>query len=255
METAELICLQIMINELKTQIKDLAALKVEPVEKMESDELDKFFTALSKAQGEFKVAFKTKENKAWKSAYAEFNDIVAATGGALEKNELSVMQDITEDKDGSQWLVTIVAHSSGQFRKSKVRIVPAKNMTNPLHGWKSAVTYMKRTVYETALNIVTSDDSDDDGNLAFSDSREICKEGTALQYQTKQTPEGELAIVINKTELDQLMEELDGWPDISKQLLKSLDIRSLADLPKSQFKPVMTFIRESIKVRKEGQKI
>jgi hypothetical protein len=254
METAELIYLQNMINELKTQINDLMKAKVEPVEKMQSDELDKFFTALSKAQGEFKVAFKSKENKAWKSGYADFCDIIAATGGALEKNELSVMQDISEDKDGSQWLVTIVAHSSGQFRKSKVRIVPAKNMTNPLHGWKSAVTYMKRTVYETALNIVTTDGSDDDGNAAFTDSREIFKQGTALEYQTKQTPDGEIAIVINKTEFDQLMEELDGWPDIAKNLLRSLDLRSLSDLPKSQFKPVMTFVRESIKVRKEGQK-
>lgn len=136
-------------------------------DKIMSDQLDQLFTALAKAQSEFTIATKDKDNPYYKSKYADWKIVVLSTREALTKNGLSVTQPpITTEVDGKSYLITILGHSSGQWIKSKVLYNPIKSDVQSL---KSYNTSLKRMCYENIVGVITADEEDDDGNNASHD--------------------------------------------------------------------------------------
>jgi hypothetical protein len=135
--------------------------------KMMSDQIDQLATALAKAQGEYLVANKDKNNPFFKSKYADFESVVVASRPALSKYGLSVVQPpfiYGNTQDEPSYLVTVVMHSSGQWLKSKARHNPPKNDIQSLSSYN---TYLKRMCYASLLGVVTGESySDDDGNEA-----------------------------------------------------------------------------------------
>lgn len=128
---------------------------------MQSEQIDQLATALAKAQGMMKSAAKSKENPFFKSHYADLPAVWDACRDALSKNGLAVVQ--TPQFEGeATWLETTLAHSSGQWMRSRYPVRPAKN--DP-QGIGSALTYSRRYALMAMVGVV-ADDEDDDGEAA-----------------------------------------------------------------------------------------
>lgn len=128
---------------------------------MQSEQIDQLATALSKAQGAMKSAAKSKENPFFKSHYADLPAVWEACRDALSKNGLAVIQ--TTQFDGTEtWLETTLAHSSGQWMRSRYPVRPAK--PDP-QGLGSALTYSRRYALMAMVGVV-AEDEDDDGEAA-----------------------------------------------------------------------------------------
>lgn len=125
------------------------------------------FAAFSKFQGKLagQEIRKNKEVKVTKRdgghyffRYADLDALHSVADPILAEFELSVAQPILPD--GS--LMTMLAHSSGQFMASTFKILP-KYESGP-QDIGSALTYTRRYAYALILGLVSEDD--DDGNRA-----------------------------------------------------------------------------------------
>ena len=128
----------------------------------QSESIAELAKALAAAQGEFKPIPRTADNPFFKSKYAPLASVVEATAPILAKHGLAVMQ-LPERiiEDGSEELVTILMHASGEFIRSSM-LLRLKDLSP--QGQGSAITYARRYSYSAALGIVS--DEDDDANLA-----------------------------------------------------------------------------------------
>jgi hypothetical protein len=116
--------------------------------------------ALAKAQGEMDSAKKDSENPFFKSNYADLSSVWAAIRAPLSKHGLCVIQSINMD-NGTPRLITMLAHSSGEWVASHLPINPVKN--DP-QGIGSAITYMRR--YAVSALVGVAAEEDDDGEAA-----------------------------------------------------------------------------------------
>ena len=203
-----------------------------------SPELAELFTALSKAQAEMSAAGLNHENPYFKSKYADLADIVKVSRPALSKNGLSVIQQILPNDDGQNILHCILAHSSGQWIETRMRILPAKSDVQSLASY---ITYLRRYSYAAIVGVVVSNE-DDDGELAVYDQRQTAAKGVAIN--TKYNPKEQSYESITIEQLNELEYELAEYPDICEQVLEGLKIQSLADMPKSKFLVSANRIRE-----------
>lgn len=127
-----------------------------------SANIDQLATALAKAQSEMNIADRNQKNPFFKSTYANFEAIIAASRPALCKYGLSVVQSPFVCEDGNSYLITILMHSSGQWIKSKARHNPAKTDVQSLASYN---TYLKRMCYASLIGVSTGGE-DDDGQAA-----------------------------------------------------------------------------------------
>lgn len=177
------------ITQLLNELKSLYQEKIEEVRKQNapsyrSVEIKDLFAALAKAQAEMEVASFNAQNPFFKNRYADMAQIVKASRPALTKHGLSVIQQILTMQDGTMLLASVLAHSSGQFIESRMRIVPPKSDVQTLGSY---ITYLRRYSYAALVGIVTSDD-DDDGEIAVAPMREnngVRSETRSTLYQKK----------------------------------------------------------------------
>lgn len=137
----------------------MESIKHDPIMSYSINELA---TALAKAQAEFTIAKKDKDNSFFKSKYADFESVVCSTRPALAKYGLSVAQNVYRDEDGNHYLITLLLHSSGQWLKSKAQHCPTKADVQSLASYN---TYLKRMCYASIVGAVVGE-NDDDGNDA-----------------------------------------------------------------------------------------
>lgn len=224
------------IAELSALIRSLESkLETQKVESRSVD-LKDLFTALAKAQGEMQIARKRSENPYFKNKYADLEEMVTASRPALSKYGLSVLQQTTNNSDGQSILHTILAHSSGQWISSEMKILPPKADVQTLGSY---ITYLKRYSYASLIGVVSSNE-DDDGEIAVATERELFAKGAATNdYKSK----NESYETVSKDQLDELEYELKDYADIAEEVLNKMQIQSLADMPKSKFRASIERIR------------
>lgn len=123
-----------------------------------SEQVNEIFTALSKAQGEFKVALKDAENPFFKSSYADFQSVVDAARPALAKHGLGFIQMTRADDKFPLVLVTRIFHTSGQWIEGEY---PVRTVKEDPQSLGAATTYSKRYALQAALGVVAANDDDD----------------------------------------------------------------------------------------------
>jgi hypothetical protein len=129
---------------------------------MQSEKIDLLITALAIAQGEISPAPKSADNPFHKSKYANLTSVWEACRLHLSKNGIAVVQTLDESA-GQMVLVTMLAHSSGQWIKSRVPILVGDKKTPQTIG--SAITYMRRYSLAAIVGVAPEQD-DDDGQAA-----------------------------------------------------------------------------------------
>ncbi len=226
------------INDLKSQLDTVLKRQANPVRPSRSEDLKDLFGALAKAQAEMKTAGLNAENPYFKSAYADLAEIVRVSRPALSKNGLTVIQQIMPNDDGQNILHCILAHSSGQWIETRMRILPSKPDVQSLASY---ITYLRRYSYAAIVGVVSANE-DDDGEVAVHDSRETEEKG--VQLNTRYDPRNKSYETIGKDQLEELEYELEEYPDICEKVLDSLKIQNLSDMPKSKFLAATKRIRE-----------
>lgn len=125
-----------------------------------SESIAKLVEALSLAQAEIKPAELDAKNPHFGSRYATLSSVRLACGPALSKNGLATIQTVESDEHGA-FLETTLAHKSGEWISSRIRLLIEKQN---MQGLGSALTYAKR--YGLAAMVGVVDHEDDDGNAA-----------------------------------------------------------------------------------------
>jgi hypothetical protein len=125
----------------------------------QSEQINELAAALSKAQGQMTGALKDSANPFFKSKYADLAACWESARKPLADNGLAVIQ-ATTDKDGTLYLVTTLAHSSGQWIKGWL---PVKCKDDSPQAMGSGLTYARRYAFAGIAGIAQIDD---DGEAA-----------------------------------------------------------------------------------------
>lgn len=120
----------------------------------QSDQINELAAALAKAQGEIVGAVKDSSNPYFKSKYADLASVYGACREQLTKNNLCVIQ--TTDSDNTDtYVITTLAHSSGQWIQGKIKINPMKNDPQAVGA---ALTYYRRYALAALVGVPQIDD-------------------------------------------------------------------------------------------------
>lgn len=151
-----------------------------------SDNFEQFAAALAKAQGEFTnppknrtVKVKTRDrhsreyNGEYSFDYATLDAVLDVVRKPLSANGIALTQ-VVDGNPGEMQLTTLLIHSSGQFMRSTVPILPDDNGPQALG---SAITYLRRYVLQTMLGLCAEED--DDGNNASGNESDRYAKGAA----------------------------------------------------------------------------
>jgi hypothetical protein len=139
---------------------------------MQSPDLAELAKALVKAQSEMESVKKGAENPFFKSKYADLASVREASMDVLNRNGLCIIQTMGNG-DGKIKVITTLLHSSGQFVRGELGMVPTKNDPQSVG---SVISYFRRYSWQAIIGLSAEDD---DANSA-----------TQLQKsQTKQTKE------------------------------------------------------------------
>lgn len=124
-----------------------------------SEQVDKIFPALIKAQSEMGNAKKSSANPFFKSKYADLSEIIEVSKDVLSANGIGIIQ--SPGGDGNTVTVTArLIHVSGQWIEDTISL-PLTQNTPQAAG--SAITYGRRYQLAALMNMAQEDD---DGNTA-----------------------------------------------------------------------------------------
>jgi hypothetical protein len=121
---------------------------------MSSPEIGKLVEAFSKAQAVMEGAVEDSQNPFFKSKYADLSSVWKACRKPLTDNGLCIIQTTEVDSDGT-YLITTLAHSSGQWIKGKLPIILTKSDPQSLG---SAITYYRRYSLSAMCGVCPADD-------------------------------------------------------------------------------------------------
>ena len=130
----------------------------------QSENIGALAASLAKAQGSLNAALKDSKNPHLKNKYADLASIWNAAREPLAENELAVIQT-TDDDEGGQYLVTTLAHSSGEWIRGRLKIGTegANKGVNANQALGSSISYMRRYALAAIVGVI-QDDADGNGS-------------------------------------------------------------------------------------------
>ncbi len=205
----------------------------------ESDQTDELYTALAKAQGEWIPVKMNKVNPFHKSEFANLHIVVEMTRPSLSKYGLSFIQQIRA-VDNRSYVVTRLCHSSGQFIQSKYLLCPLKA---GMQEWGCVTTYARRYCLMALLGVTFEHDFEDD-DAEFEENKLRAADPGATKPNMDYDRKEESAETVTKFQLNELHNELDGYPQLGKKILESYNLDNLSQLPESLYRDVVMKIRK-----------
>ena len=181
----------------------------------QTESINELAAALAKAQGQMEAARFNKTNTHFRQKYADFTSVREASRKPLADNGLAVMQ-YCEQVEGKYVLVTLLAHTSGQWIKSYFPLTP-KDMSCQSIG--SAMTYAKRYGLSAMLGIVADDD--DDGEAAM----------------------GRVETTLSHDQVDEIEELLQGNVEVKNNMISHYKVNRLHDIPSSEYDLIVKRLR------------
>jgi len=212
-----------------------------------SEKIGSLVGALSKAQGTYKPLIPNQDGPRGK--YANLDATLSSTRESLSKNGICFTQH-EEIVDGSVLLVSTIAHESDEYMCSIARVV--KRTNDRLTA--SIVDNYKRRHAQQLLGIAPT--LNDPMNM--DDDFEEVSEQLLIQEirkpdSDKKVP-GDIENVINKTQFQELVIELEGYKEIYNDILRVHGIESLADLPQSEYHKAQKKIRSLKRIEEEYER-
>ncbi len=210
-----------------------------------SELIDQLMGSLAAAQGDYKPLEANEIAPGGK--FANLAAVIAATREALSVNNLCLyfMEDLKDEGDGASIVRTYLGHSSGQFISSAARFVYGKNERQ---NGNRLETVKKR---QAMLLLGIAPTKNDPFN--FDDNCEELGEAQVLEELKKPAIKRDIdySVSITTDQYNDLLIELNGYPEIAKDVLEVFGITTLADLPKSEYHPALQKIRRIKKTADE----
>ena len=154
----------------------------------QSENINELAAALSKFQGEITniaknqtVSIATKSGHRFNFKYADLAEIWNVIRKPLTKNNLSVVQIVTQEA-GKPGIITQLMHSSGQYIRS---LVSFEGDMSDIKQFGASVTYFRRYCLSGLLGLVSEDDVDG----ALSDETEKPKKKTPSKNEEQNEQE------------------------------------------------------------------
>lgn len=174
----------------------------------QSESIKELASALSRVQSEIHSAEKDGENPFFHSSYATLTSVWKAAREPLTKNGLCVIQTTGYSEIAkTTYLITTLAHSSGEWIRGEYLINPTKN--DP-QGLGAAISYARRYTLSAIIGITQEDD--DAESAVIRTPREEAK------WTPKVTP---ISTVISEPQLKRLF-AIAKSKNVSTEQLKSL---------------------------------
>lgn len=196
-----------------------------------SIEINEIMGALAKAQGSYKTLIANQEASGRK--FANLQSILLAVRESLSSNGLGFFQfiELLDEGSGAALLKTTIGHESGQYITSCARVVAGR--TDRQTG--NIYEVHKRLHALMLLGIAPSENDP----IAFDDNGEMmAEERLKDQLRKPDSPKKEEIDhndVINKHQYEELLLELTGYSKVAEDIMEAYDIRTLADLPASEY--------------------
>lgn len=193
--------------------------------KAEKKQEGNLFSALSKAQSQFKEIPKKAQGYGYK--YAPLEEIWSTIRKPLTENGLCVIQKITTDKsDGKNYLVTILAHGpSGEVESSEICIPSAQSKKmNEIQALGASITYIRRYALSALLSLTTEEDTDAK-DLSSSPSvvtKEYISKDLAEQVKDKANHDEEFSKRTNKLRGYFGVTKIEELPKVAEKKLKEV---------------------------------
>ncbi len=207
---------------------------------------NEIYKALASATLEYKPLRFNRQNGFNKQVYADLAAIQEATRTALAKNGIFFMQE-PKDIDGTTFLFSTLCHSSGQDIECKSRlIVPGyTGAKSDNQRFGESLAYLKRQIAQAMLGIVADNDPEDNDDADVSESQynKTIRKSMGGDDTPAHVDQGVFSERITMDQLDDLYYELEDYPVMTKSLLKGMEIKQLADMPKAKFQEQMQLIR------------
>lgn len=183
------------------------------------------FTALSRAQSQFKEIPKKAQGYGYK--YAPLEEIWAVIRAPLTENGLCVIQKIITDKsDGKNYLITILAHGpSGESESSEICIPSAQSKKmNEIQALGASITYIRRYALSALLSLTTEEDTDAASlsSPATTTTKEYISASLADQVKAKAMDDEEFSKRTDRLRGHFGVDEIEKLPKVAEKKLKEV---------------------------------
>ena len=122
--------------------------------KISSDTIGLITEALSKAQGSIENALKDSANPFFKSKFSDLSSVMAVTKKPLSDNGLAFSSSVLQSS-GIYFLICTLSHSSGEWLRSYMPLLSAKN---DMQSLGASITYARRFGLCSLCHVGTVDD-------------------------------------------------------------------------------------------------
>lgn len=211
------------------------------------EQRNELYAALAKATLEYKNVTFNRINSFNKQVYADLDIIQKSTRGALARNGLVFMQE-PKDEDGTTFLYSTLGHSSGQEKVCKSRLIIAAytGAKSDHQRFGESLAYLKRQVAQCMLGIVANNDPEDNDDADASSTQYDNESRKAMGGDSSpaQVDQGIFTEKITKDQLEDLYYELRDYPVMTASLLRGMEIKTLADMPKAKYAEQVQHIRK-----------
>ena len=214
-----------------------------------SPQINEIVSALAKAQGEMKPAVFNRLNPHYKTRYADFTSCMEAARSPLSKNGIAVSQMPSTTTDGKFVLVTLLAHTSGQWTAGEFPLIATKMDSQ---GIGSAMTYAKRYSLCGMTGIVADEESDDDGEASVGRGKEQNNQPPPQEKPAHIERMGKTEIIALTTLINSLDEESNK--SFFDWISKSFNAKTIPDLPKTCFEKCMVSLNAKLKYLKDQER-
>ena len=222
---------------METETKDLAQ---QAPNKYRSEQIGALIVALGKAQASYKTLIANEDGPRGK--FANLQAILAATKESLAANALGFYQhvELLDEGAGATILWTMLGHETDQFIASCARIILGK--TDRETG--NTLEIHKRLHALMILGIAPSSSDP----VAFDDGGILQAENHLIETLRKPKEPVKEKIdyndVVNNEQYNELLIELEGYSEITKDIMQYYDIETLANLPRSEYHKALAKVRK-----------
>lgn len=206
-----------------------------------SQEINNIMLALATAQGNYRPLVANTRTPGGK--YANLQAILDSVRDALSSNGLGFYQyvELLDEGSGAALLWTVLGHESGQYVRSCARVFTGK--TDRQTG--NIYEIHKRFHALMVLGIAPSDHDPvafDDNGAELADFQVLEQLKKPTNY-AKASDQSDYIERISNDQYNDLLIELEGYPDIAKGVMDTYAIDTLADLPKEQYHQAANKVR------------
>jgi len=232
------------IKSLRTTVEDALKGTQSKSDPYQSEKVHELYASLALAQSKLPAVKNNKVNPWFESPYVDIFEISRTLYPILGSEGLSISQQTRVTDNGGTVLYTRLCHSSGQWTESRLRVIPPKN---DIDSFKSTFNSLRSTALLSILGVgVQNDPLDDDGEIAMIEARSGLAKAPSLKKVAAKKQDSE---VITKEQREELEYEMGEYTDLAEEIMDKCHVRSLSDIPKSQFRNAITFIRKNKRIR------